>query len=183
MMEPIESRRAPGARAEPRTGSARGETEKRGARGRPPSGFGHYLRDVVYGALDGVITTIAVVVAAAGAALPPRVALIMGVANLVADGISMGASNYLGLKSEIEQQAGSVAVEAPWRHGLATVASFVVVGTLPLVGFVVGAARGRPTLLPALALSAVGLCVAGAARAPFVGRGYVVSAAEMLEVG
>jgi hypothetical protein len=49
---------------------------------------------VVYGALDGVITTLAVVSGAVGAALEPRVGLILGLANLGADGLSMGASNY-----------------------------------------------------------------------------------------
>ena len=73
-------------------------------RGRPPSGFAHYLRDMVFGALDGVITTMAVVAGVSGANLGARVALILGVANLVGDGISMGASNYLGLKSELQQE-------------------------------------------------------------------------------
>ena len=118
--------------------------------GRPPTGFGHYLRDVVYGALDGVITTLAVIAGAAGAHLEPRVGIILGLANLVADGLSMGASNYLGLKSELEQANHSVAAEAPWRHGLATAAAFATVGAVPLAGYVVaplvgvaGAAGGR----------------------------------------
>jgi hypothetical protein len=84
---------------------------------RPDSGFGHYLRDMVYGALDGVITTMAVLAGAEGASLSMRVGLILGMANLLGDGISMGASNYLGMRSEIEQTGGSVAAEAPWRHG------------------------------------------------------------------
>jgi len=152
-------------------------------RGRPPAGFGHYLRDMVYGSLDGVITTMAIVLASEGAGLSARVALIMGLANLAADGISMGASNYLGLKSEIEQQQGSVSAEAPWRHGLATVVAFVVIGSLPLIGYVLGAMGGARALPTALVLSALGLCAAGAARAPYVGRHALASAAEMLAVG
>src|SRR6476619_6969889 len=104
---------------------------------RPARGFGHYLRDVVYGALDGVITTMAVLAGTEGASLSMRVGLILGLANLLGDGISMGASNYLGLRSELEQTGGSVALEAPWRHGLATVAAFMVVGSVPLLAFVV----------------------------------------------
>ena len=110
---------------------------------RPPDGFGHYLRDLVYGALDGAITTMAVVAGTAGAALSPRIGIILGLANLIADGLSMGASNYLGLKSELEQSGRSIAEEAPWRHGLATAAAFVVVGALPLLGYVIGPDR-RP---------------------------------------
>src|SRR6478735_11790694 len=109
---------------------------------RPATGFGHYLRDMVYGALDGVITTMAVLAGARGASLSVRVGLILAMANLLGDGISMGASNYLGLRSELEQSGGSVSAEAPWRHGLATVAAFIVVGSVPLLGFVVAAALG-----------------------------------------
>src|SRR6186713_2839866 len=98
--------------------------------GRPSAGFAHYLRDMVFGALDGVITTMAVVAGVSGANLGARVALILGVANLVGDGISMGASNYLGLKSELEQTGADLRKEAPWRHGLATIAAFVVVGAV-----------------------------------------------------
>ena len=47
----------------------------------------HYLRDMVYGATDGIITTFAVVAGVAGGSLPARVALIIGAANLVADGL------------------------------------------------------------------------------------------------
>lgn len=158
-------------------------SSRRDELGRPPAGFGHYLRDVVYGALDGVITTLAVVAGTAGAQLEPRVAIILGAANLVADGLSMGASNYLGLKSELEQAGRSVAAEAPWRHGAATVASFVLVGALPLLGYVVGPLAGVPALPAATSLAVLALLAAGAIRAPFVGRGLGASAAEMLALG
>lgn len=62
--------------------------------------MGKYLGDFVYGANDGIITTLAVVSGASGASLPEYVVVIMGFANLFADGISMGASNFLGTKSE-----------------------------------------------------------------------------------
>ena len=56
---------------------------------------GHYLPDLVYGANDGIITTFAVVSGVVGASLSERVIVILGLANLIADGFSMGASNYL----------------------------------------------------------------------------------------
>lgn len=150
---------------------------------RPPDGFGHYLRDVVYGALDGAITTMAVVAGTAGAALAPKVGIILGLANLVADGLSMGASNYLGLKSELEQSGRSIAEEAPWRHGLATTAAFVVVGALPLAGYVIGPMLGLAVLHASTVLTGIALLAAGAVRAPFVKRPAWRSAAEMLAVG
>lgn len=63
---------------------------------------GKYIGNFIYGANDGVITTFAVVAGATGASLPSSVVIILGFANLLADGISMGASNYLGEKSEID---------------------------------------------------------------------------------
>lgn len=62
--------------------------------------FGKYIGDLVYGANDGIITTFAVIAGASGASLASSVIVILGVANLLADGISMGASNFLGKKSE-----------------------------------------------------------------------------------
>jgi len=61
---------------------------------------GTYIGDLVYGANDGIITTFAVVSGAAGALLSPGVVIILGLANLLADGFSMGASNLLSLRSE-----------------------------------------------------------------------------------
>jgi VIT1/CCC1 family predicted Fe2+/Mn2+ transporter len=151
--------------------------------GRPVAGIGHYLRDLVYGALDGAITTMAVVSGAAGAHLPARVGVILGLANLVGDGLSMGASNYLGLKTELEQTNRSVTEEAPWRHGLATMGAFVLVGTVPLLGYVAASLFGVSALAAAAAFSTVALLCTGAARAPFVGRPIWKSAVEMLAVG
>ncbi|MDZ4229821.1 MAG: VIT1/CCC1 transporter family protein, partial [Candidatus Veblenbacteria bacterium] len=63
------------------------------------TGVGGYLRDFVYGANDGIITTFAVVAGVAGADLSATVVIILGFANLFADGFSMAMSNYLGEKS------------------------------------------------------------------------------------
>lgn len=60
----------------------------------------NYLRDFVYGGIDGSVTTFAVVAGTMGANLTVRVVLILGVANLLADGFSMAASNYLGTRAE-----------------------------------------------------------------------------------
>ena len=61
---------------------------------------GTYIGDLVYGANDGIITTFAVVAGAAGALLSPGIIIILGLANLIADGFSMGASNFLSLRSQ-----------------------------------------------------------------------------------
>lgn len=60
----------------------------------------NYLRDWIYGAIDGAVTTFAVVTGVAGAQLSPWIILVLGFANLFADGFSMAASNFLGTRAE-----------------------------------------------------------------------------------
>jgi VIT1/CCC1 family predicted Fe2+/Mn2+ transporter len=62
-----------------------------------------YLRDWVYGGIDGTVTTFAVVAGVVGAALSTKALLVLGIANLIADGFSMAAANYSGTKAEIEE--------------------------------------------------------------------------------
>ncbi len=62
-----------------------------------------YLGEFVYGGIDGIVTTFAVVAAVAGAGLDAGVVLILGFANLLADGLSMGVSAYLSESSEHDQ--------------------------------------------------------------------------------
>lgn len=61
-----------------------------------------YLPDFVYGGIDGSVTTFAIVAGVTGASLSPTIVLILGFANLFADGFSMAASNYLSTKSKKE---------------------------------------------------------------------------------
>lgn len=72
---------------------------------------GAYLRDAVYGANDGIVTTFVVVAGVVGASLPPVTILLLGAANLLADGFSMATSNYLGTKSELEYMKHERGVE------------------------------------------------------------------------
>lgn len=73
---------------------------------------GQYIKSLIYGGLDGIITTFAVVAGVAGAALSPGVVLIMGFANLVGDGISMAIGDYLSTKAEMEFQSAEKQREA-----------------------------------------------------------------------
>jgi VIT1/CCC1 family predicted Fe2+/Mn2+ transporter len=66
---------------------------------------GHFIRSAVYGGLDGIITTFAVVSGVAGAKLAAGIVLILGFANLVADGISMAVGDYLSTRAEQEYYA------------------------------------------------------------------------------
>lgn len=64
--------------------------------------YGKYIKDAVYAANDGIVTTFAVVASVVGAGLDPIVILILGFANMLADGFSMATGNYLGTSSESE---------------------------------------------------------------------------------
>lgn len=61
-----------------------------------------YLGEFVYGGIDGIVTTFAIVAGSVGAGLTSKIILILGFANLIADGFSMGVGAYLSSKSEKE---------------------------------------------------------------------------------
>lgn len=73
-----------------------------------------YLRDWVYGGIDGTVTTFAIVSGVIGAHLSPGIILVLGGASLVADGFAMAAANYLATRSEHEEFSYTEAVER--RH-------------------------------------------------------------------
>jgi vacuolar iron transporter family protein len=74
----------------------------------------NYLRDFIYGGIDGSVTTFVIVTGIVGAQLSPAVILILGFANLLADGFSMAASNFLGTKAEHDDLTRLEAIEQ--RH-------------------------------------------------------------------
>ena len=73
--------------------------------------YSSHLRDAVFGAIDGTVTTFAVVAGAIGAELSGGIVLILGLANLFADGLSMAVGNYLGERAD-EQAQERARVEA-----------------------------------------------------------------------
>jgi vacuolar iron transporter family protein len=73
-----------------------------------------YLRDWIYGGIDGTVTTFAIVAGVVGADLSATVLLLMGFANLLADGFAMAASNYFGTKSEHDDYERVLGIER--RH-------------------------------------------------------------------
>jgi vacuolar iron transporter family protein len=145
----------------------------------------HYLRDLVYGANDGIITTFAVVAGVAGGALSPTAVLIVGAANLAADGFSMGAGNFLAIRAHESVRAAEDLPEEeahPARHGLATLMAFVTAGAVPLLPYVVPIqADIRFAWSALLTLSA--LFGVGAARALVTAERWWKGGLEMFVVG
>jgi VIT1/CCC1 family predicted Fe2+/Mn2+ transporter len=151
----------------------------------PRRGLNHtvrrYLPDIVYGANDGVVTTFAVVSGVVGAALSTKVILILGFANLLADGFSMGASNVLSRRSEARGNALPT-LRSATGHGVATFIGFIVAGLVPLLAYLLPWFDGG-RFAAATTLSLATLFAVGAGRAFFTGRGWLVSGLEMLLIG
>lgn len=142
----------------------------------------YYIGDIVYGANDGIVTTFAVVAASAGAGMSSTVIIILGIANLIADGFSMGASKYLSLKSEQSVDKSGTESRSPFNDGLATFISFVVVGSIPLIPFLVPNAADNAFFIATVATGTT-FFVVGATRSLVINKNPILAGLEMLIVG
>jgi vacuolar iron transporter family protein len=140
-----------------------------------------YLRDLIYGANDGIVTTLVVVSGVAGAALSSNVVLILGAANLFADGFSMGASSVLAERSTASA-ATMPRLSVATRHGIATSVGFVLAGLIPLSIYLLPALEGV-RFQAACVVAAIALFTIGAARALFSERSWFGAGMEMLALG
>jgi VIT1/CCC1 family predicted Fe2+/Mn2+ transporter len=140
-----------------------------------------HLPDVVYGANDGIVTTLVVIAGVTGAALPPRVILILGIANLLADGFSMGTSSFLSARSTLVAESRPSFADA-LRNGRATFAAFVLAGFVPLAVYL-APVPGEWRFTVASSLAAIALFVVGAGRAAFSDRPWPTAGLEMLIFG
>ncbi len=92
--------------------------------------FRTYLPQMVYWAVDGTVTTFAVVAGATGGELSNKTIIILGLANLFADGASMSISAYLAARSEKAWK------KTPLSIALWTLVAFIVVWFTPMVPYV-----------------------------------------------
>lgn len=143
-----------------------------------------FLRDFVFAADDGIITTFAVVAGSLGASLSPRIVLILGAANLLADGLAMASGNYLAVKSEEEFEEAEDKTHkyyhSPLPHALITYLSFVSAGLIPLLPYLLGFREGfnLATILVVLSLFFV-----GSVRTRFTKKTWFSGGIEMVIVG
>lgn len=162
-----------------------------------------YLKAAVYGANDGIITTFAVVSGAAGAGLPASVVIILGGANVVADGLSMGLGDFLGERSSRLVTAANSGNQSPspdlsqgsdthsskpiWHTGLITFLFFLVAGMLPLIPYyweLVGCPIATDLrFLWSVISTATGLFVVGSLRTLIIAGSWWKNGLEMLAVG
>ncbi|MDJ1431455.1 VIT1/CCC1 transporter family protein [Halostagnicola sp. A-GB9-2] len=153
---------------------------------------GGYISEVIYGANDGIVTTFAVVAGVAGAALDPAIVLILGVANLFADGFSMGMSNYLSQKSTLDYEearyGASHGGKPPARTAGTTFLAFILAGWTPLLPYIIGVeatlfvTEGSTFVVSAVA-AAVAFFLVGASRSLVTNRTWYAAGGEMLTIG
>jgi vacuolar iron transporter family protein len=138
-----------------------------------------YIKDIVYGANDGIVTTFAVISGGYGAGLSVRTIVIIGVVALFADSISMAGSNYLGTKSQ-----NSISVikrsQNPVISSMFTLISFIIAGFMPLLPYII---HIEPIFHYSILSTFLALLVIGSARTYVTGRNPVVGAIEMLVIG
>ncbi|MEK6895174.1 MAG: VIT1/CCC1 transporter family protein [Nanoarchaeota archaeon] len=152
-----------------------------------------YLPEFVYGGIDGSVTTFAVVAGAIGASLGPAIVLILGFANLFGDGFSMAMSNYLSTKSNSDLMSSKIkrtifpgSVKKPLNTALVTFFSFLIIGTIPLIPFVL--ALFLPIIkthefLYSIILTGAAFLLVGAIKGEVVGKHFARSAIETLIIG
>jgi VIT1/CCC1 family predicted Fe2+/Mn2+ transporter len=145
---------------------------------------GSFLRDAVFAASDGLVTTFAVVAGSQGASLGPVVVVIMGFANLFADGISMSSGTYLGVKSEVEFEKAEgdtyMHEAAPLKQALLAFLSFDLAGLIPIVPYVLGL---KGAFYISITLVFIVLFIIGILRGRFTRKFWIKSGFEMLFVG
>lgn len=138
-----------------------------------------FLPQLIYGANDGVVTTLAIIAGVVGAGLPTAVILILGFANLLADGVSMGASAVLSARSRIAHRP-SLREATP--EGLATFLGFLCAGIVPLTAYLLPWFEGD-RFASAIVLAALTLFIVGSGRALFSDHTWLRAGAEMLVIG
>lgn len=129
-----------------------------------------YLPEFVYGAIDGTVTTFAIIAAVSGAHLSPIIVLIVGFSNVLADGFSMATSNYLSERSD-NAVHGNTNAKSPLKTAAMTFISFVLVGSIPVIPFALSMAIGgfNPFFVSIIATAATFLVI-GYIRGRVVGR-------------
>ncbi len=143
-----------------------------------------YLSEFVYGATDGTITTFAIIAGSIGATLTPAIVVILGFSNVLADGFSMASSNYLASKSE--KYLGEGSGKDPLKTAFVTFISFVVVGSIPVVPFLISIfvpSFAKSELIVASIATGVAFIIIGYIKGVVTNRSTFKAAAETLLIG
>jgi VIT1/CCC1 family predicted Fe2+/Mn2+ transporter len=143
------------------------------------------VRELIYGANDGIITTFAVVAGVAGGGLSMQVVLIVGAANLFADELSMAAGTSLSIQSHESVLATQDLPEeeaSPFRHAVATFLAFASAGSLPLIPYMVPV-LGVDRFTLSIVLTFLAMFSVGASRALIANVRWWKAGLEMMGLG
>jgi hypothetical protein len=99
--------------------------------------FETYLGEFVYGGFDGCITTFAVVAGSVGANLDSSIIIVLGLANLLADGFAMSVGAYLSTKTNNSKDLDVSNHKKPFWVGVTTYGSFLVIGIIPILIYII----------------------------------------------
>jgi len=135
--------------------------------------FRKYLPQMVYGAVDGTVTTFAVVAGATGGDLSSKIIIILGLANLFADGVSMSISAYLSAKSEKSLWKSALSI------GVWTLISFIILGFVPLMPYIFGIGSFQLSCI----ITGIAFFVIGAIKWLVAKHGWLFSALQTLALG
>jgi VIT1/CCC1 family predicted Fe2+/Mn2+ transporter len=141
----------------------------------------NYIEQFVYGATDGAITTFAVVAGSAGAGFSNTIALTLGIANLFADGFSMGVSAYLSFMAEPKpNRSWSI------KRALVTFGSFILVGSLPLIAYILAevvSPDADSTFIRSAVVTMIAFAFIGSVKARATGTSYAKSIFSTVAIG
>ena len=149
-------------------------------------GISKYLPEFVYGGIDGGVTTFAIVAGAIGASLSSNIILILGFANLFADGFSMAVSNYFSNKSDRELNLKKKFEKTPIKSAMATFLSFITIGFIPLFFFVLDLIYPgliKDVFLFSIIFTAIAFLFVWSVRGAVIGKHKVSSALEIFFMG
>ncbi|KAJ9437159.1 Vacuolar iron transporter 1 [Diplonema papillatum] len=146
-------------------------------------------KSLVFGGVDGLGTTLTLVwsTAALGNAVSMETVLMIGIANLVSKGCSMGMGDYFGTQAE-NKVTGQQDDDLSWKNGFAMFASFVAFGGLPLLALMpfstglsgddgMATRRLAVCVMSVLSLFLLGLVKAKLTSTPSLHSGVVMMAA------
>ena len=144
------------------------------------------VRAAVFGVQDGMVSNIGLIMGVIGARVPPGTVVIAGVAGLASGAISMGAGEYIGVRTQREMlEAGHRGTDdelvSPWRAMGSSSVSFSIGAMVPLLAFFF--TEGGAAVAVGAALSASALFVIGAAITKFTDGRVWWSATRMVLIG
>ena len=136
-----------------------------------------FLGEFIYGSIDGIITTFSIVAGSIGGGLSKKVIIILGLSNVISDGFSMGISRYLSSSAEIQQ--GLLKGKEAFISGLATFISFVIIGMLPILPFLLKDDAKNISLAVALTM----FLIIGIIKGYYLKQNIIWSGLETFSIG